>query len=294
MVPLARLKAPQLSHNSRKCTLASLRHVPFPLAFIAFVPFIYVLLPMPRHRRQRPAWLPAWVPYKDGRYLGLARQTILAWSSTLLAMAFFLMTIAYATRTGRFPRPHFVHASQSSTILILRILSEAHGIFLAGSVYSTFEVMQWVLISRAEGLQLPQFLALQSSTGPLGLMAIALGKGLPPGDWPMRPRLMSLLRLIAQAVVPLTGVMVMSERTRFGVTFEDALISRRPSDYLSRVHATTRYHDAFCVWHGGFQRESRPANGSLARHSVQYGIRIVLDQPHACNRYHAGSREEKA
>jgi hypothetical protein len=166
---------------------------------------------MPRSRRQRPAWLPSWVPYKDGRYLGLARQTILAWSSTILATAFFLMTVAYATRTARMSSTSFVHASQSNTILVLRILSEAHGVFLAGSVYSVFEVVQWVLISRPEGIQLPQFLALQSSTGPLGLLAIVSGQGLSTGEWPMKPRVMGLLRLVAQAIVPLTGVLIMSK-----------------------------------------------------------------------------------
>jgi len=166
---------------------------------------------MPRSRRQRPAWLPSWVPYKDGRYLGLAKQTILAWSSTILATAFFLMTVAYATRTARLSSESFMHASQSNTILVLRVLSEAHGVFLAGAVYSTFEVVQWVLVSRPEGIQLPQFLALQSSTGPLGLLAIVLGQGLPADEWPMKPRVMSLLRLVAQAIVPLTGVLIMSK-----------------------------------------------------------------------------------
>ncbi|KAF2676298.1 hypothetical protein K458DRAFT_410522 [Lentithecium fluviatile CBS 122367] len=165
---------------------------------------------MPRHFRQRPTWLPAWVPYKDGRYLGLARQTLLAWSSTILATAFFFMTVAYATRKSRLTSVSFVHASQSSTIMTLRVLSEAAGIFLACSVYSTFEVVQWVLISQAKGMCLPQFLALQSSTGPLGLLSIALGQGLPKCEWPMKPRLMSLLRLVAQAAVPLIGVLIMS------------------------------------------------------------------------------------
>jgi hypothetical protein len=171
---------------------------------------------MPRNPRQRPAWLPSWVPYKDGRYLGLAKQTILAWSSTILATAFFLMTVAYATGTARISRVKFVHASQSNTILVLRVLSEAHGVFLAASVYASFEVVQWALISRPGGIQLPQFLALQCSTGPLGLLAIASGQGLSVAEWPMKPRLMSLLRLIAQAIVPLTGVLIMSRNALRG------------------------------------------------------------------------------
>lgn len=177
---------------------------------------------MPRHRRQQPAWLPSWVPYKDGRYLGVVKQTILAWSSTILATAFFLMTVAYATRKAQFSSASFVHASQANTIMVLRVLSEVAGIFLAGSVYSTFETVQWVLISRPEGMRFPQFLALQSSTGPLGLLAIALGQGLPTGEWPMKPRLMSLLRMVAQAVIPLTGVLIMSRTASLQISYSHA------------------------------------------------------------------------
>lgn len=126
-------------------------------------------------------------------------------------MAFFLMTVSYATQKSRFSSIKFVHSSRSNTIMVLRILSEAASLFLAGSVHSTFEVVQWVLISRPEGIHFPQFLALQSSTGPLGLLMIALGRGLPKSEWPMKPRFLSLLRLIAEAAIPLVGVLVMSK-----------------------------------------------------------------------------------
>ncbi|KAF2260785.1 hypothetical protein CC78DRAFT_570995 [Lojkania enalia] len=163
-----------------------------------------------RHKRLRPSWLPRWIPYKDGRYLGLARQTLLAWLSTILALVFFLMTVAYATEKSRFSGFKFVHDSPSNTILVLRILSEATGVFLAGSIHSTFEVVQWVLISRPEGIRLSQFLALQSGTGHLGLFVLACGRGLPASQWPMKPRIMSLIRLIAELACPVLGVLIMS------------------------------------------------------------------------------------
>jgi hypothetical protein len=187
------------------------------LAFFAFAaPLISPLqtrcrFSMPRHKRQRPLWLPAWVPFKDGRYLGLARQTLLAWSSTVLAIFFFCMTVTFAFGSSRLTQARPIYSSQSNLILILRIFSEAAGLFLAGTVHSTFEICQWILISRPEGIRLPQFLALQSSTGPLGLVAIALGRGLPPNEWPVSPRLTSLIRLMAEVAVPLLGVLIMSE-----------------------------------------------------------------------------------
>lgn len=164
---------------------------------------------MPRPKRQRPAWLPNWVPFKDGRYLGLARQTILAWASAILALSFFLLTVCYASERSSISHLKFVRSSRSNTILVLRILSEAAALFLSATIHSTFEVVQWVLISRPGGIRLSQYLALQSSTGPLGLIALALGAGLSPAQWPFSPRVLSLLRLLAELTVPVLGVLIM-------------------------------------------------------------------------------------
>ena len=101
---------------------------------------------MPRHKRQRPSWLPAWVPYKDGRYVGLARQTLLAWLSTILALVFFLMTVSYATEKSKLSKSKYVRNSRSSTILILRVLSEIAGVFLAASIWLVcqYKVHLWL------------------------------------------------------------------------------------------------------------------------------------------------------
>ncbi|CAO2653937.1 Nn.00g106700.m01.CDS01 [Neocucurbitaria sp. VM-36] len=165
---------------------------------------------MTRPKRQRPTWLSTWIPFKNGRYLGLARQTILAWISTILALVFFFITLSYALGSSRLSQSKIIYTSQSRTILLLRIFSEAAGLFLAGTVHSTFEVVQWVLTSRPEGIRLPQFLALQPSTGPLGLLVLVTGRGLPPSEWPLKPRFLSLLRLISEIAVPLLGVLIMS------------------------------------------------------------------------------------
>jgi hypothetical protein len=147
---------------------------------------------MPRNLRQRPAWLPSWVPYKDGRYLGLAKQTIICdrHGPNLTREVRTCLAIQYHPGPSRSLRSAW-RLSCCLRLCVIRSCSMA-------------------LISRPEGIQLPQFLALQWSTGPLGLLAIASGQGLPAAEWPMKPRLMSLLRLVAQAVVPSTGVLIMS------------------------------------------------------------------------------------
>ncbi|KAF2195805.1 hypothetical protein K469DRAFT_744275 [Zopfia rhizophila CBS 207.26] len=120
------------------------------------------------------------------------------------------MTVSYATERSRFTSIKFVHSSRSNTILILRVLSEAAGVLLGTTIYSTFEVVQWVKISRPDGLPFPEFLALQPSTGPLGLLVLALGRGLPAAEWPMKPRVMSFIRLVSEFAVPVLGVLIMS------------------------------------------------------------------------------------
>ena len=165
---------------------------------------------MARPKRQRPLWLPKWIPFKDGRYLGLAKQTILAWVSALLSLFFFTLTVSYAAEKTKLSRLEFVRSSRSNTLLILHVLSEVASVFLDITIYSTFEVVQWVLISRPGGIRLAQFLALQSSTGPLGLISLVMGKGLPSKQWPVKPRVMALLRLVARLTVPVLAVLIMS------------------------------------------------------------------------------------
>ena len=166
---------------------------------------------MPRPKRQRPKWLPRWVPFKEGRVLGLAKQTLLSWISLILALFFFAWTVAYASKKSGLSDLKFVYESKSKTILVLRVLSEAASLFLATTIHSTFEVVQWVLTSRTDGVGLSQFLALQSSTGPLGLIVLALGRGLPAREWPMKARLMAMLRLLAEVTIPVLAVLVMSK-----------------------------------------------------------------------------------
>lgn len=161
-----------------------------------------------RRDRKRPAWLPLWIPFRNGRVLGLARQTILAWVSAALALIFFIMTVALATNKA----PHSIlFRSKSRPILVLRILSEAAGVFLGATIHSTFEVIQWLKISRPDGISLPEFLAFQLNTGGLGLLVLVLGRGLPVSKWPRNSRLTGLCRLFAEFVVPSLGILIMSE-----------------------------------------------------------------------------------
>jgi hypothetical protein len=120
------------------------------------------------------------------------------------------MTISYAAERSRLSKSAFVRSSRSNTILVLRILSEAAAVFITATIHSTFELVQWVLISRPDGIRMPQYLALQPSTGPLGLLVLASGGGIPPSQWPFTARLLSLLRLFSELTVPVIGVLVMS------------------------------------------------------------------------------------
>ena len=88
------------------------------------------------------------------------------------------MTICYAYETLSFTRIRYIQSSSSKTILILRILSEAAGVFLGPTMRSTLKVIQWIKISRPDGLIFPECLALRASTDQLWLLVLALGRGL--------------------------------------------------------------------------------------------------------------------
>jgi hypothetical protein len=102
---------------------------------------------------------------------------------------------------------HFLYSSSSRNIFILSILSGLTGIFLAATIIIALENVKWMLVSRHEDVRLSRFLALQSGTGIVGLLQLALGRHLP---FINNTRAWSLLRLMTLLLVPALGVLIMS------------------------------------------------------------------------------------
>jgi hypothetical protein len=132
----------------------------------------------------------------------------LAWLWVLLTTIFLLLTLLHCSQLPIKSRMHILYSSSSKNIFILSVLSGLTGVFLAASIAASLENIKWTLISRNSGLRLSRFLALQPSTGVVGLLHLALGWHLP---WASTTRVWSWIRLIALVLVPGLGILIMSD-----------------------------------------------------------------------------------
>lgn len=133
------------------------------------------------------------------------RKMLLSWLLMFFTVVFFILTVYYALRPILGPRASWVGSSPSHAVLVLRILSECAGLFFAATVASSTETLQWMLVSRRKGVNLPTLLGLQPGTGVLGLLSLMVSPKIEFGG-----RSWSFGRLCLIAVVPVLGVVIMS------------------------------------------------------------------------------------
>lgn len=141
-------------------------------------------------------------------FFSSARRLRLAWSSAILTAIFLILTTLYASQASIATRVHLLYTSSSNTIFVLSALSGLTGVFLAGTIAATFERLQWLLLSRKDGLQFTKFLGLQAGTGVPGLLVLTVGAGQPLMS---STRLWSAARLMSTILVPALGILIMSE-----------------------------------------------------------------------------------
>lgn len=142
------------------------------------------------------------------RSLNPTRQLLQAWIVAGLTTILLIMTAVYASQAMVVYRMRFLYSSSSNTIFVLSLLSGLTGFFLAATIAVTFERLQWLLISRRDGFQFTKLLSLHAGTGIPGLLLLATGRGLP---LPSTTRLWSAGRLASIILVPVLGILVMSE-----------------------------------------------------------------------------------
>lgn len=137
-----------------------------------------------------------------------ARQLLLEWSSAMLTLVFLVLTAVYASETTVPYRVRFLYASSSNTIFTLSALSALAGLFLAATIAAAFERLQWLLVARARGLKFTKVLSLNAATGVTGLLQLTAWRGHPLLT---TTRLWSATRLISIMLVPILGILIMSE-----------------------------------------------------------------------------------
>ena len=144
-------------------------------------------------------------PPANGSILRPISQLPLTWLGALITVVLFLLTVYYAMTATLGRGAAWLQTSQSRALLLLRVLSEATSIFLTLLIASSLERLQWMLISRKKGLNLPTLFSLEAGTGVLGLLQLLVLKGF--GLW---TRSSSLMRLSFKLVVPVLAVLIMS------------------------------------------------------------------------------------
>lgn len=135
-----------------------------------------------------------------------ARQIPLAWIPALLTLLLFILTVVYASQTNFVSGIHFIYASSSRPILVLRVLSELTDVLLACTIAAAFERVQWLLVAGTDGLRLTDFICLHAGTGAPGLLVCLVWKGIRT----VMTRLWSMIRLAFIILVPVLGVLIMS------------------------------------------------------------------------------------
>ena len=137
-------------------------------------------------------------------------RTSWAWLVAVLTLVSLAVTALYATQ--RIGKLKFVTASSSTTILVLRVLSELTGVLLATSIALAFEKVQWLLTVRARGVPLKEYVALQAGTSVCGSLLLAARRSVPKAN----TRTWSVLRLLGVGIIPAMGILIMSESPEGG------------------------------------------------------------------------------
>jgi hypothetical protein len=135
------------------------------------------------------------------------RQVWWLWLCLLLTTALFVVTALYASRPGVFPAVGYFTTSISRPVRNLRILPGVTDILLAATFSSVLERVQLSLILRKRGLRFTEFLALHASTGYLGLLQLAYGKG----SLDAVARAISQIRLLVAVCCAVLGIVIMSK-----------------------------------------------------------------------------------
>ncbi|KAF2188992.1 hypothetical protein K469DRAFT_684256 [Zopfia rhizophila CBS 207.26] len=134
-------------------------------------------------------------------------KSMLAWTASALTLGFLILTAVYASHDTAASRLRFLYTSSSNTIFVLSVLSSFTGLFLGATITATFETVQWLLISRQEGLQLSNFLSLEAGTGLMGLLRLMAGRGLRMRS---TTRMWAAVRLLSIILIPILSILIMS------------------------------------------------------------------------------------
>lgn len=129
-----------------------------------------------------------------------------AWTLAGFCLASYVITVVFAFGNAVFTQIQYLALSPAHTLTILRTLSEATTLLLTALIASATEKTFWLLVSRIDGISLPDFLALQLNTGIWGWLKHVFRRRFRARGW-------GSLRISLALAVPVLAVVLLSDVT---------------------------------------------------------------------------------
>jgi hypothetical protein len=132
------------------------------------------------------------------------------WLLIFFTVSLIILTCLQARGSVLTKRIDAVNQSRSYPLLILRTISELAGLSLSAAVSSALERVKWALVCRKDNhspTSFLDFLALDEGTKIWSLLSLTAGAAGPS----VGTRLLSASRLLFMFIVPVIGILIMSE-----------------------------------------------------------------------------------
>lgn len=139
----------------------------------------------------------------------------------LLALTFYLLAILYAWHPEYVSRLHWVGGSPANALRLLAILSGIASPLITLCIGQALNDLRLLLLSRPNGLNLMDFLALQQGIGVGGLWDIIRLRHLPR----LSPKAWALGKCVSMLVVPILNILILC-KVPFSCSFFPFLIRR--------------------------------------------------------------------
>jgi hypothetical protein len=146
-----------------------------------------------------------------GHFRGLF-QINQGWLFIFLTFALVVLTCLQARGSLLTRGIPLINQSRGNSLFFLRAISELAGLSLSATISAMLERLKWTLVCRnnqPSRARLVDFLALDEGTKIMALLSLAGGATMPSAA----TRLWSIARLLLIAIVPITGILIMSSFT---------------------------------------------------------------------------------
>lgn len=135
------------------------------------------------------------------------RSRLLRWTTLFLAFSFYFLTVLYAWRPELVSQLHAIGGSPAKALQLLAILSGIANPMLSAAIGQAADTLREMLISRPQGHNLMDNLALHQGIGLDGLWDIIRLPRLPRH----KPKAWAVLKVVSMMIVPILAILILSK-----------------------------------------------------------------------------------